>query len=100
MVGWMGCSLSLGLPSPSLTQSEAVEMMDQVVHWVQKDPTGLGRPSLSGAPASESMAVPMMLLSLVDQLGEADKEMTSKYAELGDWCAQRILQHVQVGAGG
>ncbi|XP_045329340.1 cyclin-dependent kinase 13-like [Leopardus geoffroyi] len=38
----------------------------------------------------ESMAVPMMLLNLVDQLGEADEELAGNYAELGDWCAQRI----------
>uniref|UniRef100_A0A8C6RXS3 N-acylglucosamine 2-epimerase n=1 Tax=Nannospalax galili TaxID=1026970 RepID=A0A8C6RXS3_NANGA len=78
-------------------QNEAVEMMDQIVHWVREDPAGLGRPQLSGTPATEPMAVPMMLLSLVEQLGEADKELASKYLELGDWCAQRILQHVQVG---
>ncbi|XP_058390971.1 N-acylglucosamine 2-epimerase isoform X1 [Diceros bicornis minor] len=76
-------------------QSEAVEMMDQIVHWVREDPSGLGRPQLLGAPASESMAVPMMLLSLVEQLGEADEELAGNYAELGDWCAQRVLQHVQ-----
>uniref|UniRef100_A0A452V536 N-acylglucosamine 2-epimerase n=1 Tax=Ursus maritimus TaxID=29073 RepID=A0A452V536_URSMA len=52
-------------------QKEAVEMMDQIVYWVREDPSGLGRPRLPGAPASESMAVPMMLLNLVDQLGEA-----------------------------
>ncbi|XP_026909110.1 N-acylglucosamine 2-epimerase [Acinonyx jubatus] len=76
-------------------QSEAVEMMEQIVYWVREDPSGLGRPRLPGAPASESMAVPMMLLNLVDQLGEADEELAGNYAELGDWCAQRILQHVQ-----
>ncbi|XP_057615975.1 N-acylglucosamine 2-epimerase isoform X1 [Chionomys nivalis] len=76
-------------------QNEAVEMMDQIVHWVRVDPTGLGRPQLSGTPATEPMAVPMMLLSLVEQLGEEDEALTSKYAELGDWCAHRILQHVQ-----
>uniref|UniRef100_A0A8C0LFY1 N-acylglucosamine 2-epimerase n=1 Tax=Canis lupus dingo TaxID=286419 RepID=A0A8C0LFY1_CANLU len=76
-------------------QNEAVEMMDQIVYWVREDPSGLGRPCLPGAPASESMAVPMMLLNLVDQLGEADEELAGTYAELGDWCAQRILQHVQ-----
>ena len=43
------------------------------------------------------MVVPMMLLSLVEQLGEEDEALTSKYAELGDWCAHRILQHIQVG---
>ncbi|XP_066212726.1 N-acylglucosamine 2-epimerase isoform X3 [Saccopteryx leptura] len=76
-------------------KSEAMEMMDQIIHWVRKDPAGLGRPCLPGTPASESMAVPMMLLNLVDQLGEADEELAANYAELGDWCAQRILQHVQ-----
>nr|ACC68895.1 renin binding protein (predicted) [Rhinolophus ferrumequinum] len=78
-------------------QIEAVEMMDQIVHWVREDPSGLGRPQLPGAPASEPMAVPMMLLNLVEQLGESDEELAGNYAELGDWCAQRILQHVQVG---
>ncbi|XP_010828776.1 PREDICTED: N-acylglucosamine 2-epimerase, partial [Bison bison bison] len=78
-------------------QNEAMEMMDQIVSWVREDPSGLGRPQLPGAPASESMAVPMMLLNLVEQLGEADEELAGISAELGDWCAQRILQHVQVG---
>ncbi|KAJ8782084.1 hypothetical protein J1605_010414 [Eschrichtius robustus] len=41
------------------------------------------------------MAVPMVLLSLVEQLGEADEELAGSYAELGDWCAGRILRHVQ-----
>ena len=88
-----------GPPLASLLppQNEAVEMMDQIAYWVREDPSGLGRPCLPGAPASESMAVPMMLLNLVDQLGEADEELAGTYAELGDWCAQRILQHVQVG---
>ncbi|PNJ09438.1 RENBP isoform 6, partial [Pongo abelii] len=61
----------------------------------QEDASGLGRPQLQGAPAAEPMAVPMMLLNLVEQLGEADEELAGKYGELGDWCAQRILQHVQ-----
>lgn len=75
-------------------------MMEQIACWVREDPSGLGRPHLPGAPASESMAVPMMLLNLVDQLGEADEELAGNYAELGDWCVQRILRHVQVGAWG
>lgn len=83
----MGCSLSLGLLSPPPTQSEAVEMMDQIVHWVRKDPSGLGRPWLSGAPASESMAVPMMLLNLVEEI----QELAGNCVELGNWCVQRIL---------
>ncbi|XP_064133842.1 N-acylglucosamine 2-epimerase isoform X2 [Loxodonta africana] len=76
-------------------QSEAVEMMEQLVHWVREDPSGLGQLRLPGAPSAEPMAVPMMLLCLVEQLGEADAELAARYAELGDWCAGRILQHVQ-----
>ncbi|EGV92088.1 N-acylglucosamine 2-epimerase [Cricetulus griseus] len=75
-------------------QNEAVEMMDQITHWVREDLAGLGRPQLSGTLATEPMAVSMMLLSLEEQLGEEDEALTSKYAELGDWCAHRILQHV------
>jgi hypothetical protein len=66
-------------------------MMDHII------PSGLGQPQLSGTPAAEPLAVPMMLLNLVEQLGEADEELAGKYEELGDWCTQRILQHVQVG---
>lgn len=40
------------------------------------------------------MAVPMTLLNLVDE------KLAGISVELRHWCAQRILQHVQVGAGG
>lgn len=70
-------------------------MMDQIIRWVREDPSGLGRPQLPGSPAAEPMAVPMMLLNLVEQFGEADEELAGRYAELGDWCARRILQHIQ-----
>ncbi|XP_060038882.1 N-acylglucosamine 2-epimerase isoform X2 [Erinaceus europaeus] len=76
-------------------QGEALDMMAQIVHWVQEDPAGLGRSQLAGTPASEPMAIPMMLLGLVEQLGEEDEGLARHYAELGDWCAHRILQHVQ-----
>ncbi|XP_068964537.1 N-acylglucosamine 2-epimerase [Petaurus breviceps papuanus] len=76
-------------------QREAVEMMDQIIYWVRVDPTGLGQPQLSGAPKVDSMAVPMTVLNLVDQLGEDDDKMTRKYAELGEWCFQQILKHLQ-----
>lgn len=76
-------------------QREAVTMMEQIVHWVLEDPSGLGRPQMAGAPASEPLAVPMILLGLVLQLGEADEDLAGRYSELGDWCARRILQHVQ-----
>nr|XP_006006263.1 PREDICTED: N-acylglucosamine 2-epimerase [Latimeria chalumnae] len=78
-------------------QKETLEMMEQIVYWVQEDPSGLGRPELPGAPAVNSMAVPMMLLCLVDQLEEGREEMANAYSDLGKWCVQQILQHVQRG---
>ncbi|MBN3293718.1 RENBP epimerase, partial [Polypterus senegalus] len=76
-------------------QDEAVRVMDQIVHWTQVDSSGLGRPELPGAGPTNSMAVPMMLLCLVEQLVEDRPEMAKKYNELGHWCIQQILQHVQ-----
>ncbi|XP_030640813.1 N-acylglucosamine 2-epimerase [Chanos chanos] len=76
-------------------QADAVKMMDQLVHWVRVDPSGLGRPQLPGDSPVNSMAVPMMLLCLVDQLIEGRSEMMEKYSEVGDWCVKQILQHVQ-----
>ncbi|XP_076847646.1 N-acylglucosamine 2-epimerase isoform X2 [Brachyhypopomus gauderio] len=78
-------------------QSDAERMMDLLVHWVRIDSSGLGRPPLSGDAPVNSMAVPMMLLCLVDQLTEGRAEQAGKYRELGEWCVAQILQHVQRG---
>ncbi|XP_023862074.1 N-acylglucosamine 2-epimerase [Salvelinus sp. IW2-2015] len=79
-------------------QAEAAQMMDQLVHWVRVDPSGLGKPQLSGDTPVCSMAVPMMLLCLVQQLTEARSgEEVDKYREVGGWCVKQILQHLQRG---
>ncbi|XP_054629630.1 N-acylglucosamine 2-epimerase isoform X3 [Dunckerocampus dactyliophorus] len=79
-------------------QREAEEMMAQVIFWVQVDPTGLGRPKLPGDIPTNSMAVPMMLLCLVQQLTEGrEQEVVLKYKKLGSWCVQQILKHIQRG---
>ncbi|XP_012675569.1 N-acylglucosamine 2-epimerase [Clupea harengus] len=76
-------------------QSDAEKMMDQLVHWVRVDPSGLGRPPMPGDPPVNSMAVPMMLLCLVNQLSEGRPAVAQKYAEMADWCVKQILQHIQ-----
>ncbi|KAK7883952.1 hypothetical protein WMY93_027075 [Mugilogobius chulae] len=77
-------------------QVEAEQMMEQLVHWVQKDPSGLGRPQLPGDTPSSSMAVPMMLLCLVQQLSEGrGPQAALKYQSVGQWCVEQIVQHVQ-----
>lgn len=72
-------------------------MMQQLIHWVRVDSSALGRPQLPGDVPTNSMAVPMMLLCLVQQLTEGrGQEVVQKYKEVGSWCVQQILQHVQV----
>ncbi|XP_071383547.1 N-acylglucosamine 2-epimerase [Centroberyx affinis] len=79
-------------------QAEAEQMMEQLVVWVRVDPSGLGRPPMPGDPPADAMAVPMMLLCLAQQLSEGrGREAERKYEELGAWCVQRILQHLQRG---
>jgi len=72
-------------------------MMEQLIYWVQVDPSGLGRTQLPGEAPTNSMAIPMMLLCLVQQLTEGREQMVvQKYRELGSWCVQQILHHIQV----
>uniref|UniRef100_A0AAQ5YNL9 N-acylglucosamine 2-epimerase n=1 Tax=Amphiprion ocellaris TaxID=80972 RepID=A0AAQ5YNL9_AMPOC len=77
-------------------QLEAEQMMEQLIHWVRVDSSGLGRPQLPGDVPTNSMAVPMMLLCLVQQLTEGQgQDVVQKYKELEQWCVQQILHHVQ-----
>ncbi|XP_034027563.1 N-acylglucosamine 2-epimerase [Thalassophryne amazonica] len=77
-------------------QAEAVQMMERLIYWVQVNSSGLGRPQLPGETPTNSMAVPMMLLCLVQQLTEdRDQDVVQRYKELSTWCVQQILQHVQ-----
>lgn len=74
-------------------------MMEQLTHWVREDPSALGRPRLPGDDPVNSMAVPMMLLCLVQQLSEGrEQEAPQRYRELEGWCVEQVLQHIQVGA--
>ncbi|XP_013929730.1 PREDICTED: N-acylglucosamine 2-epimerase [Thamnophis sirtalis] len=76
-------------------QREALSMMEAIVHWVREDSSELGRPQLAGAVPHDSMAVPMMLLNLVDQLSEGDVEVANRFKDLDNWSAERILSHLQ-----
>uniref|UniRef100_A0A8C8RUM9 N-acylglucosamine 2-epimerase n=1 Tax=Pelusios castaneus TaxID=367368 RepID=A0A8C8RUM9_9SAUR len=92
------CFCALGLDELGRTtgesryRREAQVLLDAVVHWVREDPTELGRPPLAGAVPHEPLAVPMMLLCLAEQLGMGTG---GQLAELEQWCAQRLLSHLQ-----
>ncbi|XP_066285121.1 N-acylglucosamine 2-epimerase-like isoform X2 [Branchiostoma lanceolatum] len=76
-------------------REEALKMMDQLVHWMTVDDSGLGRPKWPGAPDTDNMAVPMMLMCMIDQLEMMDSTLTDKYAGLAERCVEQLLLHIQ-----
>ena len=74
---------------PALVQ-EARDLLEQVWAWAY-DPAALGRPALAGQAPSQSLAVPMILLNLIEVV--ADGEAGAYAAEVED-CLRRIRLHV------
>ena len=77
-------------------QKEALDMMNNIVHWMKVDDSALKRDKLSGQTATNTMAEPMMLFCLIDQLQTMDPSLANEYSELSTWCIQQILVHIQV----
>ena len=73
-------------------QEEARELFDRVLAW-RADPASLGRPVLEGQPAASSMAEPMMLLCVADQLSGGGNYRAP--VPLMQKCLAEILLHVQ-----
>ena len=70
---------------------EAQQMVGQIWDWAY-DWSQVGRPALAGSPPAQMLAVPMMLLNLLDEvMSEVDCD-----AEIND-CFRRIGLHVQEG---
>lgn len=77
-------------------QKEALDMMKNIIHWMREDDSALGREKLPGQTAASSLAEPMMLCCLLDQLQTMDPSVAPDYSELSKWCVQQIFSHVQV----
>ncbi|MEA2062413.1 MAG: AGE family epimerase/isomerase [Gemmatimonadota bacterium] len=73
-------------------REEALRMFGRVLEWVQ-DPAPLGKPRLEGAPAVSELAVPMIILSLVDEVAE-DSELPA-YDPLVKKCLAEIGLHLR-----
>lgn len=71
-------------------------MMKQILHWVLVDDSGLGRKKLAGNMPADTLAVPMMLLCLIEQLTTMDPDLASSYADTEQWCLSQVTKHVQV----
>ena len=73
-------------------------MMDKMVYWVTQDWTEvrLGQPPLDGQGDASSLAVPMMMLCLIDQIETMDPTLSTKYQTLAKWSLDQALMHIQV----
>ena len=94
----MACILSLHLQYIGCSpQREAIAVMKYIIHCVRVDNSALGQP-LTPPTATSSLAVPMMLLCLVDQLETAapsmDADMDVDFTELADWCVREVMKHI------
>ncbi|KAK7102998.1 N-acylglucosamine 2-epimerase-like [Littorina saxatilis] len=76
-------------------REEAVAMMSRILCWVLEDDSGLGREKLAGNTPVSSLAVPMMLLCLIDQLTTMDPALAANYDETEQWCLEEVNKHVQ-----
>lgn len=70
--------------------------MAAIIYWVREDDTELGQTKLAGNNPVNRMAIPMMLLCLIDQLEIMDPSLSTKYRELTDWCIPQLTAHIQV----
>ncbi|XP_020629032.1 N-acylglucosamine 2-epimerase-like [Orbicella faveolata] len=77
-------------------KEEALRMLSLVTHWARVDDAELGRPKLSGQEAANPLAVPMMLLYVIDEVCRDDGELRQTYCEDEEWAVQQILKHLQI----
>jgi len=71
--------------------AEAREMLSHVIAYA-KDPSLLGRPSYAHVPPTSNLAVPMILLNLIQEVNGADG---TDYADLAAWCVNRMHLHIR-----
>ena len=69
-------------------------MLSKLIYWIRVDDTELGVPKLPGAPPSQELARPMMLLSVLTEFCGGDKALRDKYLADFDWAVKAILKHV------
>ena len=72
---------------------EAVELLEKVWDW-SSDWTKVGRPTYPGLTPSRMLAVPMILLNLIEEVAGDDQQMYR--VEVED-CIRRMLLHVHEG---
>ncbi|MCC7391069.1 AGE family epimerase/isomerase [Candidatus Sumerlaeota bacterium] len=72
-------------------RDEARELFDAVLTYA-KDPSLVGRPVYEGTPKLSSLAVPMILLNLIEEVNDPGE---NSYADVAKWCVDRINMHTR-----
>ena len=71
-------------------------MMNEIVYWVRTDNSPLHLPRFPGITPTKHLAVPMMLICILLELDNLDKELVCKeYDGLDEWCVEQLQAHVQ-----
>lgn len=68
---------------------EAEELFPAVLRYA-KDPSLLGRPVYPGGTATIELAVPMILLNLIEELNGPDSDA---HGDICEWCVEQIRKH-------
>lgn len=79
---------------PDLVE-EAFRAFEQIWIWAF-DPVLLGRPLLEGQPPLQPLAVPMILLNLIEELTDGEERLLSRYNREVEQCIASLLRHVDV----
>lgn len=69
---------------------EAKEELEKVWEW-SKDLTTVGRPSFKGNPSTSSLAIPMILLNVIEEI---TGNKTETYSREIEECVRQILLHI------
>jgi hypothetical protein len=70
--------------------------MTSVLRWIHVDDSALGRPKLSGSVPVNAMSIPMMVICVLNEICQDDKELTLQYEKEMKWAVNEVLKHVQV----
>ncbi|ESO84343.1 hypothetical protein LOTGIDRAFT_236307 [Lottia gigantea] len=76
-----------------LYKEEGLKMLDKIIYWTQEDDTELGRTVLPGTTPIQTLAVPMVVLSL--GLLPLPEDRMTKYREIEEKCVKDIMKHIQ-----
>lgn len=100
-MGLGALSAHRSLPRADHYRESALDLLHRIISLAH-DPTPLGRPQCSGAPAASPMNVPMILLNVIDEMRVAGVLQTNcaivpiDYEAEEQWCIEQILKHVIV----